>query len=56
MMSGHSGAVMELCFSTDGDRLYTASTDKTVAIWDVASGLRVRKLRGQLTLESVGCG
>ena len=46
-MTGHTGAVMDLAFSTDGDRLYTASTDKTVAIWDVASGLRTRKLRGQ---------
>ena len=47
MMTGHTGAVMDLAFATDGDRLYTASTDKTVAIWDVSSGLRVRKLRGE---------
>lgn len=45
-MSGHTGAVTQLCFSTGGDQLYTSSTDKTVAVWDMASGLRIRKLKG----------
>ena len=31
-MSGHTGAVVQLKFSPDGDTIYTASTDKTVSI------------------------
>ena len=30
VMSGHTGAVVQLKFSPDGDTIYTASTDKTV--------------------------
>ena len=33
-MSGHTGAVVQLKFSPDGDTIYTASTDKTVWIWE----------------------
>ena len=32
VMSGHTGAVVQLKFSPDGDTIYTASTDKTVLI------------------------
>ena len=34
-MSGHTGAVVQLKFSPDGDTIYTASTDKTVWIWEI---------------------
>ena len=30
VMSGHTGAVVQLCFSPEGDTIVTASTDKTV--------------------------
>lgn len=46
VMTGHTGAIMETHFSTDGAYLYTCSTDKTLSIWDVYTGQRVRKLRG----------
>lgn len=45
-MSGHTGAVLEAHFSTDGSYVYTCSTDKTLAIWDICTGQRVRRLKG----------
>lgn len=39
--SAHSGAILDLHFShEDGSYIYTASTDKTVGIFDTASGSR----------------
>lgn len=48
-MSGHTGAIMEVCWSTDGSNLYTCATDSTVGIWDFATCTRVRKLKGHQT-------
>lgn len=45
-MSGHSGAIMELHFSPDGNHLYTASTDMTLGLWDIVAGTRIKKLKG----------
>uniref|UniRef100_A0A2I3GAG4 Uncharacterized protein n=1 Tax=Nomascus leucogenys TaxID=61853 RepID=A0A2I3GAG4_NOMLE len=43
---GHSRAVMELHYNTDGSMLFSASTDKTVAMWDSETGKRVKRLKG----------
>lgn len=45
-MAGHSGAVRELQFGVDGNHIYTAATDKTLGIWDIETGARVKKLKG----------
>jgi WD40 repeat protein len=37
---------VSVAFSADGRRLVTASTDRTAAVWDSASGARLRVLRG----------
>ena len=35
---GHMAIIKDIMFSPDGSLLYSASNDKTVRVWDVASG------------------
>jgi WD40 repeat protein/serine/threonine protein kinase len=44
----HTGTVNDAHFSADGARVATASSDRTVAVWDRASGARLVTLRGHL--------
>lgn len=46
VLTGHSNAVTEMHFSTDGNNLFTSSADKTLGIWDVIMGTRIKKLKG----------
>ena len=41
-LEGHSSAVTSLAFTPDGSRLLSASTDRTVRIWEVETGLLER--------------
>ena len=43
---GHSGTVRSVSFSPDGKLLASGSHDKTVKLWDVATGREIRTLEG----------
>jgi WD40 repeat protein len=46
VLKGHKNAVIDICWSPSGDRIVSASADKTVSIWEPCPGRRVRKLEG----------
>jgi RNA polymerase sigma factor (sigma-70 family) len=49
----HGERVASVAFSPDGKRLASASWDNTLALWDVATGKRLRRFRGHT--DSVTC-
>jgi len=46
---------MEIHYSTDGSMLFSASTDKTGAVWDCEVGERVKKLKGHTSFVNTCC-
>ena len=44
--TGHSGSVSSVAWSPDGDRLASGSSDKTVQVWDGATGRHVVTYHG----------
>jgi len=42
----HTGAILDLHFDTDGSTMFTASTDKTVGMFDMETGERVKRMKG----------
>jgi WD40 repeat protein/serine/threonine protein kinase len=45
-IEGHAQAVVAVAFTSDGRRLITGSLDKTIRVWDLATGQFVRTLVG----------
>lgn len=43
-LTGHKNAILELHWSNDGERIISASPDKTVRAWDLAKGVQVKKM------------
>ena len=53
-LKGHTGKVISVAFSRDGKRLASGSLDKTIRIWDAATGKELLKLNGDsLAVTSV---
>jgi WD40 repeat protein/predicted Ser/Thr protein kinase len=45
-LEGHRGWVSKLVFAPDGQRLYSASADQTIRVWDPAQKREIDRLRG----------
>jgi len=45
-LNTHTGAVVSVAFSLDGKTLATGSWDRTVKLWDVATGKERATLKG----------
>jgi Prp8 binding protein len=43
VLKGHGSAVLELHYSLDGSQVFSASADRTAAVWDLNTGMRVKK-------------
>ena len=45
-LRGHGGTVTSVAFASDGKRLVTSSTDKTIKIWDAETWAEVHCCMG----------
>ena len=52
-LEGHTGEVFSLAWRSDGEALATASQDKTIRIWNPATGRETTKLEGPSEVYSV---
>ena len=46
MLEGHTRSVKSVSFSPEGQTLASGSTDETVRLWDVVTGVEIRVLEG----------
>jgi hypothetical protein len=46
--NGQSGRVSSVAFSPDGERVLAGSSDRSVRLWDAASGALIREFKGHL--------
>jgi len=54
-LKGHTNSVLDVCWSRDGDQLFSASADKTAAVWDVEQAQRVRRMRDHTSFVNSIC-
>ena len=45
-LQGHSSPVWSVCYSPDGTKVVSGSTDNTVRIWDTTTGAELSILQG----------
>ncbi|HWE93494.1 MAG TPA: c-type cytochrome domain-containing protein [Tepidisphaeraceae bacterium] len=52
-LKGHEGPITGVCFSADGSRLASTSTDKSIRVWDVAAKTLFCKTEAPVDLRAV---
>jgi WD40 repeat protein len=52
---GHSSCVESICVTSNSTKLFSASLDKTVIQWDIATGERLKQFRDRHTNSVVRC-
>jgi Prp8 binding protein len=55
VLRGHQNAVLEVHWSVDGSHIFSASSDKSMAAWDVELGQRVKKCVGHTSFVNSCC-
>ena len=50
ILAGHSGPVLSVVFSGDGEYLASGSWDKTIRLWRVSSGESIKTFTGNFGL------
>jgi len=56
VFKGHSNSVLDLCWSRDSSILYSCGADRTLCIWDISQGIRIKKYREHEDIvNSVDC-
>ena len=54
VQTGHSGQVLSIAFTSDSKLMASGSVDKTIVLWDPATGNQLRTLKGHTgTVNSV---
>jgi WD40 repeat protein len=54
-LEGRNGQVLGMCFRLNGMRLASAGHDKTVEVWDSASGQDILNLKGHTNIVAGLC-
>ena len=52
LLTGHTGRVYSVAFSTDGNTIASGGGDKTVRLWDANTGRHIRTFTGHTGLVS----
>ncbi|MEQ8788052.1 MAG: hypothetical protein RIC55_17220 [Pirellulaceae bacterium] len=53
-LSGHQSNVQHIAWAPDGKRLATASSDRSVRIWDAASWSELSQIHGSRSVKAIG--